>query len=232
MPVSPPGPSDEAADKSPNFHFLAARHPFLVWFLDAARGQDPRRILISDHADELRRVERGYGAATRPEDYLESFRAFVASHGDDITALLMVTQRPRDMTREQLRDLKLALDAAGFAEAGLQTAWREAMNQDIAATIIGYVRHVAARGLLLPYKERVQKAVQKILASRPWTAPQRKWLDRIGKQLEVETVVDREALDHGQFKAEGGFAQLNKAFDGKLGDVLGNLTDAAWRVAA
>lgn len=163
-------------------------------------------------------------------DYLESFRAFVAAHGDDIPALLVVTQRPRDMTRQQLRDLKLALDAAGFTEAGLQTAWREATNQDIAATIIGYVRHVAAGEPLLPYKERVRKAVGKILASRPWTAPQLKWLDRIGKQLEVETVVDREALDHGQFKAEGGFARLNKVFDGKLEDVLRDLTDAVWRI--
>jgi type I restriction enzyme R subunit len=211
--------------------WLAGR-PQVVEFLDRAGSPDPRRILISEHDDELRRVERGYGTATKPEDYLESFRAFVASHLNDIPALLVVTQRPRDLTRQQLKELKLALDAAGFTEAGLQTAWREATNQDIAATIIGYVRHVAAGEPLLPYRERVRKAMQRILASRPWTAPQRKWLERIGKQVEVETVVDRDALDHGQFRAEGGFARLNKVFDGRLEDLLRDVTDAVWRVAA
>ena len=34
--------------------------------------------------------------------------------------------------------------------------------------------------------------MQKILASRAWTEPQRKWLERIGKQLEQETIVDRD----------------------------------------
>jgi type I restriction enzyme R subunit len=207
------------------------QRPQLVRFLDGARDLD-HRVLISEHGDELRRLERGYGDSRKPEDYIESFRRFVAENADRIPALLLVTQRPRDLTRQQLRELKLALDAAGFTETSLQTAWREAKNQDIAATIIGYVRHVARGQPLLPYKERVQKAMQQVLASRPWTQPQRRWLERIGKQLEVETVVDREALDHGQFQAEGGFNRLNKVFDGQLDQILHDITEEIWSVAA
>lgn len=210
---------------------LSQRSQFIE-FLDQAGSLDPRRIFISDHADELRRIERGYGAAKKPEDYLESFREFVASHLNEIPALLVVAQRPRDLTRQQLKELKLALDLAGFTEASLQTAWRESTNQDVAATIIGYIRHVVAGEPLLPYRERVRLAMKKILAGRPWTLPQRKWLDRIGKQLEVETIVDREALDHGQFRAEGGFVRLNKVFDGKLEEILHEITDAVWQAAA
>ncbi len=209
-----------------------AQRPRVVDFLDKAGSLDPRRVLISDHDDELRRLERGYGTAAKPQDYIESFRKFVSENVDKIPALLLVTQRPRDLTRQQLRELKLALDAAGFTEANLQTAWREATNQDIAATIIGYVRHVASGEPLLPYKDRVVRAMQKILASRPWTPPQRRWLERIGKQLEVEWVVDREALDHGAFRAEGGFNRLNKVFDGKLEEILHEITDTIWTVAA
>ena len=84
----------------------------------------------------------------------------------------------------------------------------------------------------MPYKERVAKAMHKILASRAWTAPQRKWLERIGKQLEVETIVDREALDRGEFQAQGGFARLNKIFDGKLQELLQELTETIWKIAA
>ena len=74
--------------------------------------------------------------------------------------------------------------------------------------------------------------LQKILASRAWTPPQRKWLERIGKQLEVETIVDREALDRGEFQAQGGFARLNKIFDGQLQELLQELTEAIWSIAA
>ena len=55
-----------------------------------------------------------------------------------------------------------------------QTAYRETTNQDIAATIIGYIRFVANGSPLLPYKDRVAQAVRTILASRSWTAPCRK----------------------------------------------------------
>ena len=74
--------------------------------------------------------------------------------------------------------------------------------------------------------------MQTILASRSWTEPQRKWLDRIGKQLEKETIVDREAFEHGQFKASGGFVRLNKVFDGKLKDLLDQISNELWQVAA
>ena len=34
----------------------------------------------------------------------------------------------------------------------------------------------------MPYEQRVEKALQKILASRSWTTPQRQWLQRIANQ--------------------------------------------------
>jgi type I restriction enzyme R subunit len=74
-------------------------------------------------------------------------------------------------------------------------------NQDIAASIIGFIRQQALGSALIPYDQRVDRALQRVLASQPWTPPQRQWLDRIGKQLKAEVVVDRDALDQGQFKA-------------------------------
>jgi len=69
------------------------------------------------------------------------------------------------------------------------------------------------------YEQRVDRAIAKILASRAWTPPQRKWLERIAKQLKVETIMDREAFDKGEFKTQGGgFARINKAFKGQLED--------------
>ena len=195
-------------------------------------GRKPK--IISDHPDELRSVSQDFrageaeGAYTMPGDYLESFKDFVNNSQNEIPALLVVTQRPRDLTREQLKALRVQLDAAGYSETQLRSAWRNQTNEDIAASIIGFIRQAAVGDPLVPYGERVQKAMKKILASQPWTAPQRKWLERIGKQIEQEYVVDRAALDQGAFKREGGFQRLNKVFKGKLEQVLNDINQALW----
>jgi type I restriction enzyme R subunit len=199
-------------------------------------GSAPK--LVSYHADELRRVERGYGVSEsgqpygRPEDYLGSFKRFIETNLNQMPALMVVTQRPRDLTRAQLKELKAALDAAGYGEATLRSAWRDATNQDIAASIIGYIRQAALGDALVPHEERVDKALKQILASQRWTAPQRKWLERIGQQLKQETVVDKAALDQGQFKTKGGFKRIDKVFGGQLEQVLTDLNDQIWQDAS
>ena len=77
-----------------------------------------------------------------------------------------------------------------------------------------------------PYSHDQLKA---LLAKQPWNTPQRKWLERIGSQLKQETIVDKTALDRGEFKAQGGFNRLNKIFGGRLEELLGELHDELWR---
>jgi type I restriction enzyme R subunit len=77
--------------------------------------------------------------------------------------------------------------------------------------------------------------LQKLLASRPWTAPQRDWLKRIAAQTKANQLVDREALDEPDliFKREGGgFNRLDKIFDGQLQQVLETFNDSLWQPAA
>jgi type I restriction enzyme R subunit len=209
------------------------QHGALATFLDRTTGVGGYKTVISDRVDFVRDVKRGYGkdGDRRPSDYLESFRDFIQGNLNKIPALMVVTQRPRDLTREDLRSLKLALDEEGFNEQALRTAWREQKNEDIAASLIGYIRQLALGAPLVPYNERVDHAVRRIRKSRPFTEAQAKWLDRIAKQLKLETVVDRAALDSGQFKAEGGFTRLNKIFDGTLEGLLGELADEVWKDA-
>lgn len=195
-------------------------------------GSQP--MLVSYHADELRRVERGYGVSEagvaygRPEDYLDGFKRFIETNLNQIPALLVVTQRPRDLTRAQLKELRAALDGAGYSEVMLRSAWRDATNEDIAASIVGYIRQAALGDALVPYGERVDRAMKKILSSQPWTAPQRQWLERIGQQLKKETVVDKSALDQGQFKAQGGFKRIDKVFNHQLEALLAEINSAIW----
>ncbi|MCA9614672.1 MAG: type I restriction-modification system endonuclease, partial [Myxococcales bacterium] len=206
--------------------------PDLVSFLDRALGEGGR-VLISDHEDRVLEVSRGYGEGrTRPEDYLEAFEEFVRTHMNDIPALAVVAQRPRELTRKQLKDLKLALDQAGFDESSLRTAWRQKSNVDIAASILGYIRQAALGDALLPYGERVDRALTSILASRAWDVHQTKWLRRIAEQMKASTVVDQAALSDRPFLDAGGFPRLNKIFEGSLESVLQDLKERVWKEGA
>ena len=203
-------------------------HPTVAELLDEVTGEG-RRVLISNHADEVRRTERGYGKAKRPDDYLAGFKKYLQEHQDRLPALTLVTQRPRDLTRQQLRELKLELDRAGYSESMLQTAVRETTNADVAASIIGFIRRELLASPLLSFEERVDRALKRILARRPWTQPQRRWLELIAKQVKQEEVVDHEALDRGQFlKQGGGFARLDKVFDGQLEGLLKDMHATIW----
>jgi len=207
-------------------------NPGLAEILDRANENTARPMLISEHEDELKNTERGYGQGTKPEDYLNAFAAFVQSHSNDIPALLAVKTRPRELTRKQLRELMLELDKAGFTEANLTTAWREMTNQDIAARIVGFIRQAAIGDALMPFDERVDQALRHVLASKPWSTPQRDWLKRIASQTKANLLVDRAALDDPDllFKREGGgFNRIDKVFNGELQQVLDTFNDALWQ---
>jgi type I site-specific restriction endonuclease len=109
---------------------------------------------------------------------LDGFSKFLRENMNRLPALNIVLQRPRDLTRAELKELRLALDEAGYSDAFLRTAWREKSNADIAASIIGFIRQAALGDPLVPYEERVDRAVKNVLASQRWTDPQRKWLER------------------------------------------------------
>jgi type I restriction enzyme R subunit len=206
----------------------AAIGPILDWRSDDGT---PRFMPISPHVDQVVAVTRGYGEATKPEDFLDGFTAYVRDNINKIAALKLVVQRPRDLTRAQLKELRQAFDLKGYSEANLRRAWADAKNEDIAASIIGFVRQAALGDPLIPYPDRVKAAMQKVLASRAWTDPQKRWLKRIGEQAEKEIVVDREALDRDPFAADGGFTRLNKVFGGELENVLARVNEEMWKRA-
>ena len=210
------------------------QNPDLGEILDRKGEGSAQPIFISDHEDKLHSAERGYGKAKKPEDYLKEFTAFIKSHSNDIPALMAVLTRPRELTRKQLRELVLELDKEGFTETNLATAWHEMTNQDIAARIVGYIRQAAIGDALVPYNERVDHALQKLLASRAWTGPQRDWLKKIAAQTKANLLVDHDALDDPNliFKREGGgFTRLDKMFNGELQQVLEAFNESIWATA-
>jgi type I restriction enzyme R subunit len=199
----------------------------LAEFLDSLQVAKDNTILFTG-GDALLGVSTGGEA---PADYLKSFEAFLRENMNKVPALLVVAKRPRDLTRAELRKLKLALSEAGFSEAGVRAAWRNAKNEDVAASIIGFIRGLALGSPIKSYSARVDGALLRVAEQHNFKDTQRRWLQRIGDQMKAETVVDREALDSDQFKQEGGFRRIDRVFEGQLEAVLGEIADEVWKDA-
>ncbi|HRC87441.1 MAG TPA: type I restriction-modification enzyme R subunit C-terminal domain-containing protein, partial [Thermoanaerobaculia bacterium] len=100
---------------------------------------------------------------------------------------------------------------------------------------VGYVRQAALGDPLVPYDQRVDRALRKVLSSGTWSTQQEKWLQKIAAQTHSNGIVDRAALDDQDqlFAREGGgFNRLDRIFDGRLEEVLGSFNEALWEPAA
>lgn len=187
--------------------------------------------VISKHADQIQERTQSWGLYARPEDYLDSFSHFVREQVNQSAAMAAVVNRPKDLTREQLKEVRLLLDGAGYSEATLKAAWRNHSNHDIAAGVIAYIRQAALGEALLPFEQRVARAMQKIYGQTLWTPVQRKWLERLAKQLTHELVIDHTFVN-AAFANDGGAKQLDKLLGGQLEQVMGSLADGLWPQAA
>lgn len=186
--------------------------------------------VISDAPDEVISHVRGYGDATKPEDYLKEFSNFIDTHLNEIAALKIIATRPQDLTRQSLKELRLILDRNNFNETMLNTAWKNMTNEDIAADIISFIRQHSIGDALVGKDERIKKAVDKVKKAHPeLTKIQIGWLDRIEAQLLKETILNRETFESAAFKNKGGYNVVNKAFDNKLDDYIAEINDAMYK---
>ena len=209
------------------------QHQGLGEILDRKGDGPAQPIFLSQHPDRLMEVTRDYGKAKKPEDYIQEFKTFITSQGNSLPALMTVITRPRELTRQQLREVMLALEDSGFSEANLTTAYREMTNQDIAARIIGYIRQAALGDALLPFDQRVDQALTHLLATRAWTPPQKEWLKRIAAQTKANSLVDRQAMEKDfVFTEVGGFRRADKVFNGELQNILATFNDTLWKLPA
>lgn len=161
------------------------------------------------------------------DDYLESFDRFIKEQVNQSTALSVVANKPKDLTRDTLKQIKMLLDENGYSEAKLQAAWRNKTNQDIAASIVGHIRRAAIGEALIPFELRVSQAMNKIFDSHAWTPIQRNWLNKIAKQLKHEGLIDRDFVRQ-RFAKDGGDKKLDKLLDNQLDTVIKEINEYLW----
>lgn len=197
---------------------LECSEAFAVLDKDKTHGKRP--IVIDDHEDEIISHERGYGDATKPKDYIESFKKFILENINEINALKIVCTKPSELTRETLKELKMELDRHNFTEKQLNTAWNEMTNEDIVADIIAFVRQQAIGSTLISHETRVKNAFAKLRQNHKFNKIQLDWLKRIEKVMLEEAVLDEQMFEQGAFKNNGGFKGIDRRFEGQLHDVI------------
>lgn len=182
--------------------------------------------MISDEEDELLSHTRGYGSGSRPEDYLDAFAEYIKTNMNEIAALRVVCTRPRDLTRESLKDLRLTLDREGFTVRQLNTAVSELTNQEIAADIVSLIRRYALGAELISHEARIRRAVDKLRKAHDFTKQELNWLSRMEKYLMEESVLNVGVFEEdSRFKSAGGFGKINKVFRDRLESVVLELNE-------
>ncbi|HZK68015.1 MAG TPA: type I restriction-modification enzyme R subunit C-terminal domain-containing protein, partial [Paludibacter sp.] len=206
-------------------------HHSLVWeFLDELKPS-PSFQYVSEHEDEIRGIDRGYGNSKKPEDYITSFQKFITENLNKMAALQIICTRPQELDRKSLKELRLELDRLGFNSRTLNTAWKATRNVDIAADIISFIRTMALGDTLISHEGRIRKAVEKVRAMKSWNKIQQKWIDRFEHQLLSENILQHDDLNLAPFNENGGFDRLNKVFEEQLDQLIIQLNENLYQTA-
>ena len=165
----------------------------------------------------------------RPEDYLTAFARFVRDNADEIAAIGILLDRPRDWSTAALGELKrrLAATPERFTEDHLREA-HEAHYHKALVDIISMVKHAAREEQpLLTAAERVDRAFASITAGRTFTPDQQRWLDRIRLHLVQNLTIGRDDFEIiPVFADAGGWNRANRVFDGRLIELVQHLNEA------
>lgn len=203
---------------------------FLLWF-DNLKGKK-RGHYYSEKEDTLLETTRGYGDTEKPQDYLDSFVAYVNENKDRIEAIRIACTRPSDMTRAQLRELKLELDKENFTESSLNEAASAVSNERIVADIIAFVRRAVLKTPLVNHDARVKMAFSKLISAHRFNKMQLDLLDKIKVYMLHESILNTETFEAPAFKMDGGFARFNKKFGGQLAEIIREINTYIYEGAA
>lgn len=203
---------------------------FLLW-VDSLKGKK-KGYFYSEKADILKETTRGYGSTKKPEDYLDAFTKYINENKDKIEAIRIACTKPSDMTRAQLRELKLALDNENFTETSLNEAASAVTNAHIVADIIAHVRKAVLKTPLFNHEQRVVAAFDKLNAAHRFNKMQLDLLEKIKTYMLHESILNTETFEAPVFKMEGGFVRFNKKFGGTLVEIIREINTYIYEGAA
>jgi type I restriction enzyme R subunit len=180
-------------------------------------------------------------AVDKARSWVQDFRAWIAEHKDEFTALqvLYAGTRPLKLSLKDLRQLKDALARPPLAATPVQL-WRafEAAEADRVkgrggqplADLVNLVRHALIPACaLVPYRdelrERYQAWIEERDAANTFTPEQREWLDRMAEHIATSLAIEPEDFETGWFGQHGSLSRAHALFGEKLRPLMVELNE-------
>jgi type I restriction enzyme R subunit len=205
--------------RDPEFQDLLVNYP-----------RPPRTFLVAvETKDEVTSewlIKGATGQEFKPSDYLKAFETFVRDNADHVEAISILLSRPQAWGAQALQELRRALIQAPehFTETNLQKAFEVAHHKALVDIISMVKQAVVEESRLMTAEERVQKAVQRVVAGREFTMEQAKWIDYIRQHLMANLSIDANDFDNVPVLANrGGLGRANNVFEGQLEELLDEL---------
>lgn len=153
----------------------------------------------------------------KPEDYLDAFARFVQENPEQIKAIQILLQRPRAWRTDVLNELREKLVRSNFPEKELQKAHKLVYKKAL-VDIISMVKHGAAKeSPLYTASERVDKALNKIMAGKTFNDEQKQWIGFIREHLVENLTIEIDDFDDMPvFERHGGSGKAKKVFGAEL----------------
>ena len=178
----------------------------------------PRSFLIGYEVEDTvtSRVATRAGQYQNPADYLDAFSEFVRENTAQIEALQILMNRPNAWSPEVLTQLRQELVRHQYREEELQKAC-ERVHAKLADIISIVRRAIEADTPLYTAEERVERALDAVMADKTFTGEQVKWLGYIRQHLIQNLSLDMEDLENAPiFSNKGGRRKAEKVFQDQL----------------
>jgi type I restriction enzyme R subunit len=219
---------------------IADNPAFRVKLVELRRSYD--QVIDEASADKLLRADYSVGAADRARKTVESFRAYIDEHKDEIAALQILYSRPyrQRLTWKEVKELANAIGRTPqhWTPENLWAAY-EALYKSkvrgsgprVLADIVQIVRFALKQDdRLVPFPERVNERfagwlLQQEQAGRTFTPEQMQWLERIRDHIAASLVISADDFQYTPFSQHGGLGKAHEVFGDHLNPLIDELNE-------
>jgi type I restriction enzyme R subunit len=199
------------------------------------------QVLDETSTDKI--IDAGFSrdATDRARQTVESWRAFVAEHKDDIDALQILYSRPygKRLTLKAIKELAATIGRPPYnwtperlwaAYEALEAQRVKGSAGTVLTNLVSLVKHaLEPDGELVAYPLTVEQRFQNWLAQQDqagtaFTDDQLTWLTRIKDHLATSLTIAPDDFELEPFVSHGGYGRANTIFNGRLAPMLDELT--------
>lgn len=220
---------------------LADNPAFREKLVELRRSYD--QVIDETSADKLLRAEYSIDAADRARKTVESFRAYIEEHKDEIAALQILYSRPykQRLTWKEVKELANAIGRTPqhWTPENLWAAYEtldkskvRSSGPRVLADIVQVVRFALDQDAqLVPFPERVNERfsgwmLQQQQSGRIFTAEQTQWLERIRDHIAASLAISTDDFQYTPFSQHGGLGKASEVFGNDLNPLLDDLNEA------